>query len=53
MTRGFGCPVTRQQNLAHSPSSTVAGSGLLTNIGAERGLLSSTASSGTLKIMMI
>lgn len=45
ITRGFGCPVTRQQKRAHSPSSTVTASGRLTNTGADRGLVSSTACS--------
>lgn len=48
ITRGFGWPVTRQQKRAHSPSSTVTGSGRLTNTGADRGLVSSTVLSGAL-----
>lgn len=48
ITLGLGKPVTRQQNLAQSPSVTVYGSGLLTNTGACLGLSSSTCSSGTL-----
>jgi len=48
ITRGLGCPVTRQQNLDQSPSSTVTGSGLLTKIGADRTFSSSPSSSDTL-----
>lgn len=48
ITRGFGCPVTRQQKRAHSPSSTVTGSGRLTKTGGDLALDSSAACSGTL-----
>lgn len=50
ITLGRGKPVTRQQNRDQSPSSTVTGSGLLTNIGAQRDLAASSGSSGTLYI---
>lgn len=49
MTRGLGWPVTRAQNRAHSPSSTVTGSGLLTKTGAHFGLSSTSGASGTLR----
>lgn len=49
MTRGLGWPVTRQQKRAYSPSSTVTGSGRLTNTGGERALASSGTCSGTLQ----
>ena len=50
ITRGLGTPVTRQQNLDKSPSSTVTGSGLLTNTGGARTFSTSVSSSGTLKV---
>lgn len=53
ITRGLGCPVTRQQKRAHSPSSTVAGSGRLTNTGAQRAFVSSAGASGTLFVDML
>lgn len=53
MTRGRGCPVTRQQKRAHSPSSTCIESGWLTNVGAALGFASSSGASGTLEMFFL